>query len=180
MHLQRRAPEEAQIDVLACILLKARDKDHWTRVIALETLVDLKQSAMEGLVAIDKLLSIFDANLLNIDGITNPKHAQARLTDAARSCRAVSLTLQLFASFMFGPLGTETMEEDLQDTSLTSSPTAYCRHDNWISTILQRMDDIDLASMDVTRYTAFHAAICYTIISNDLADKLLQQALLGT
>ena len=165
---------EAQHAVLQCLALKARDKDQWTRTSSLDALMAIDTGRLKEVIATDKLLSIFDANWLSIDGISNANDAQACLAAAAKTSRSVSLTLQLFAMFMFGMPNTDRMQEDLEDTSTASKTNMQ---DINVIQILQKMDEIDLASMSDLRYTAYHAAICYTIISHNLTDMLLEQAL---
>ena len=177
--LQELAHHAGQVachsDILQCLILKARDKDQNTRATALGVLVAIEPALIEDVIPIDKLLNFFDASLLSIEGITNGDSALLCLAAAAESDHSTSLMLQLFAGFLLGVSSLDdTKQHPGRQIGSGNMAKAGCAD---IVQILQRMDDIELATMNSHRYAAYHAAICHTIANQKLTDVLLQQAL---
>ncbi|KAK9821349.1 hypothetical protein WJX74_001698 [Apatococcus lobatus] len=160
--------QRPQQDVCECLALKARDKCQVVRATALEALAEAPSPVFRALLSAENLLAIFDANLLNIDGIMDHDTAACCLRAAADDSRTVSMTLKLFARFILGPT------VDAHDGMLGNGEQ-QCLAD--IRQVLDILDEMDFVSMTDHRYAAYHAAVCHVLAGHDLLDDLLQQAL---
>ena len=169
--MQRLSNGEQQMDVLKCLALKARDKDDATRTIALEALVSI--GAQTFALETDRLMNIFKVNLLAVDGLqdttSQPIDALACLSSAAISCKPVALTLQLFANFICGQAEAEPVQDRAAQTM-----DGVCQID--IMDVLERLDDIGLASMLGHHHEVFQAALCHAIKSRNCLYLFLHQA----
>ena len=167
--MQRLTHQDPQQDVLECLALKARDKDQVARTIALEALAEGPSAVFQSVLSTEKLLAIFDANLLSINGITDAKDSGACLRAAAHDCRTVSMTLELLSRFILGSTDAEDTRESMLEDSKPQRPADVVQ-------VLDRLDAMDFVSMTDQRYAAYHTAICHVLADHAIIDDLLQQA----